>query len=156
MALNMNRAGDHFLNEEFCFFDGKRKRCRGFVTLTASVYHPLLRKQITLAIMECESENTLNVTLFWTCLMKCLKSCLKTKEWNSTLLGGARTWLGQKKAGIADVFGEEGKMRIISCEFHFKEHWNRMSKRLDPDSAYVFRNFCNWLLECNTGRLWQG
>lgn len=80
MALNMNRAGDHFLNEEFCFFDGKRKRCRGFVTLTASVYHPLLRKQITLTIMECESENTLNVTLFWTCLMKCLKSCLKTKE----------------------------------------------------------------------------
>ena len=64
-ALNMDRGRANFLHEEFCFFDGKRKRCRGFVTLTASVYHPLIRKQITLAVMESESENTENVTLFW-------------------------------------------------------------------------------------------
>ena len=44
MAINMDKDGNHFMKEEFCFFDGKRKRCRGFVTLTASVYYGLLQK----------------------------------------------------------------------------------------------------------------
>ena len=65
MALNMDKEGNHFLKSEFCYFDGKYKRCRDFVTLTASVYHPLLRK-LTLAIMEAETEDTENISLFWT------------------------------------------------------------------------------------------
>lgn len=51
-ALNMDRNGEHFLKEEYCFFDGKFKRCRDFVTLTASVYHLLLNRQIPCAVME--------------------------------------------------------------------------------------------------------
>ena len=66
MALNMDKNEDHFLSKEFSFFDGKRKRCNGFITLTASVvYHPSLRKQIPLATMEAETEDTVNVKLFW-------------------------------------------------------------------------------------------
>ena len=42
IAINMNRDKDHFLGQEFCFFDGKYKRAKGYVTLTASVYHHLL------------------------------------------------------------------------------------------------------------------
>ena len=49
--------GDHFLSDEFCFFNGNYKRVRGFVTLTTSVYHPLLRSQIVLATMQCKHEN---------------------------------------------------------------------------------------------------
>ena len=50
----MDRNGEHFLKEEYCIFDGKFKRCRDFVTLTASVYHPLLNRQIPCAVMETE------------------------------------------------------------------------------------------------------
>ena len=46
IALNMDREGEHFTREEYCYFDGKVKRCRNFVTLTASTYHPILKKQI--------------------------------------------------------------------------------------------------------------
>ena len=53
-ALNMDQSSDHILSQEFCFFDGKVKRCKGFVSLTASVYHPVIRKLIPLATMECE------------------------------------------------------------------------------------------------------
>lgn len=56
IALSMDKDRQDFMNNEFCFLDGKRKRCRGFITLTASVYHPLLRKQISLAIMQTERE----------------------------------------------------------------------------------------------------
>ena len=73
MAANMSKTGDHFLSTEFCFFDGKRKRCKGFVTQTASLYHPLLCKQIPLATMEAEHEDSANVELFWCLFNKALK-----------------------------------------------------------------------------------
>ena len=77
MALNMDKDGNHFLTEEFCYFDGKHKRCKGLITLTASVYHPLLRKQVALGTMETESENNETITLFWTLQQSTLKSVPK-------------------------------------------------------------------------------
>ena len=53
------------LQEEFCCFDGKVKRCKGHTTLTASVYHPLLQKQVVLATMECRCEDSNYVSTFW-------------------------------------------------------------------------------------------
>lgn len=60
MALNMNRHGDHVLSNEYCHFDGKHDRCKNFVTITTSVYHPVLRRMVKLAIMECSTENEEN------------------------------------------------------------------------------------------------
>ena len=37
---------------------------------------------------------------------------------------------GANLAGTAKVFGEEGKSRIKLCEFHFKEHTNKMAKKI--------------------------
>ena len=73
IALNMNRNGSHYPNSEFCYLDGKYKRCRGFVTLTASVYHSLLRKQIIPGTMEAELENSKNVAHFWELFNEILK-----------------------------------------------------------------------------------
>ena len=50
-ASEMNCCNDHFLHDEYCFFDGNHKRVRDYVTLTASFYHPLLHKQVVLATM---------------------------------------------------------------------------------------------------------
>ena len=36
-----------------------------YVSLTASVYHPVLRKLVSLATMECSGENTSTISLFW-------------------------------------------------------------------------------------------
>ena len=57
---------------------------------------------------------------------------------------------GANIAGIINVFGEDGKQRIKSCEFHFKDHRNKMSKKLDSESAETFKSICNSLLECTT------
>ena len=148
IALNMDRGWDHFLHEEFCFFDGKRKRCRGFVTLTASVYHPLIRKQITLAVMESESENTKSVTLFWKLFNKVLAKVSKDVKRKFDPIGWCTEMAGANMAGIFNVFGEEVKSRIKSCEFHFKEHRNKMAKKLASESSEVFRSLC--LLESQT------
>ena len=57
---------------------------------------------------------------------------------------------GANMAGIVDVFGDDSKQRIKSCEFHFKDHCNKMSKKLDPESSEVFMTLCNSLLESTT------
>ena len=57
LGLEMDFEGDHFLKDEYCHFDGNHKRVREFVKLTASVYHPPLRKQLVLATMNCKHED---------------------------------------------------------------------------------------------------
>ena len=52
IANEMNMDAQHLLSNEYCFFDRKLNRCKNFVTLTASIYHPMLQKQLPLATME--------------------------------------------------------------------------------------------------------
>ena len=52
--LERDFDSDHFLKHAYCHFHDNHKRVKEFVTLTASVYHPLLRKQLILATMNCK------------------------------------------------------------------------------------------------------
>lgn len=99
-ALNMKRHGNHCLSKEFCYFDGKVKRCRRFVALTASMYHPVLRKLIQLATMECNGKNTSTIALFWETFNEVLKkeSCDPTTTFNP--YGWMTTWLEQIWRGL--------------------------------------------------------
>ena len=65
IACSMDTDGDHFMHEEYCHFDGNHKRVKAFVALTASVYHPLLQKQVILATMNCKHEDSSYVAEFW-------------------------------------------------------------------------------------------
>ena len=146
VALNMDCDGDHFMNTEYCFFDGKRKRWRGFVTLSASVYNPLLRKQITLATMEAESENHTNVRLFWDILNECLRKVSGKRNYKFNPVRWCTDMAGPNLAGLLEVFGETVTDRIKTCEFHFKDHGNKNTRKLDPDSAVEFKTLCDNLL----------
>ena len=64
IANEMNAEVGLF-SEEYCYFDANHKRVTLYTTLTASMYHPLLRKQVVLATMQCKHENTKFVTIFW-------------------------------------------------------------------------------------------
>ena len=65
IAYSMDTDGDHFVHEEYCHFDGNHKRVKAFVALTASVYHPLLQKQVIFATMNCKHEDSSYVAEFW-------------------------------------------------------------------------------------------
>ena len=65
LANAMCSESEDSLSSEFCYFGGKFKRAKGFTTLTASIYHPFLQKQIPLAVMECTKEDERNITRFW-------------------------------------------------------------------------------------------
>ena len=132
----MDEAGDHFLNSEYCFFDGKRKRCRDFVTLTASVYHPLLRKQVPLATMETEKEDTENIELFWTLFNEAISKATGNPDAVFNPVGHT-DMAGANMAGFKKVFGEASVNKIKSCEFHFKYHRNQKARKLSPESKLL-------------------
>lgn len=66
IVLKMDQSKDHFMREEYCFFNGTHSRCHGLKTLTLWTYQPLLRKVVKLATMDCDSENKECISLFWT------------------------------------------------------------------------------------------
>ena len=148
-ALNMDRNGEHFLQEEYCFFDGKVKRCRDFVTLTASVYHPLLKRQIPLAVMETEQENSENIALFWTLFNEGLRKVSGDNNAVFNPLGWCTDMAGANMNGLRQVFGDDALSRIKSCEFHFKESRNRMARKLGQEAGETFKDLCENLLTCN-------
>ena len=63
IALSMGDE-EPFLSNEYFYIDGKWNRCKDFPTVTLSVYHPVLRKQVPLFIMECEGETAVLDQIF--------------------------------------------------------------------------------------------
>ena len=110
----MRRKGDYFLAEEYAFMDAKVKRCPKLKTLGLEVYHPLFKKVIWLARMECESENGNTVSLF----LRLFNSALSDHKGESVKFlpfGWMLDEGGGLHAGVTDVYGEEEKARIVSC-----------------------------------------
>ena len=77
LANDMNRTKNTIFSTEYFHVDGKECRCTGYTTITAGVFHPVLRKMIPLAVMETEGKGADNVILFWKTFNKALKECLE-------------------------------------------------------------------------------
>ena len=135
IANKMKEGGEHFLATEFCCFDGKVKRCCNFTTLTASVYHPLLQKQIPLGIMECKSEDSTNVSRFWREFNKAYKEVNQTDEKFSPT-----RWISDMATanfnGLTIVYGEEVLERVKSCEFHFQKLVNKHASKFEDGEKF--------------------
>lgn len=148
IAAKMNENGDHFLNKEYICFDGNHKRVKNFVTLTASVYHPLFRKQIPLAVMECKHEDSDNVDRYWTLFQRAFANVNGPAAVFSPM-GWVCDMAGANFNGLARVFGEEVLNKIKGCEFHFKDSVNARAKNLNG-KAEIFKSIANRMLEAES------
>ena len=120
IANEMGMDAQHLLSNEYCFFDGKVKRCKNFVTLTASVYHPILQKQLPLATMECKSEDSANIGRFWNNFNKAFKDVTKTDK-NFSPIGWITDMTTANFNGLQLIYGEDVLHKIKGCEFHFRQ-----------------------------------
>ena len=149
-ALNMVEE-DHILNKEFCNFDGKANRCKGLVTITASVYHPILRKQVILASMECESESTETVAQFWSLFNEMLGKVTGQPDYKFNPRGWCSDMAGSNLQCLKTVFGKDALQKVKGCEFHFKECRNRHARKLrTEESRNNFKRLCDALLVAAT------
>ena len=91
--------------------------------LTLSMYHPLLRKQIILATMDCEYENKDNCELFcrtWNDALADLQAGITFDPAGVILDERGCNWNALK-----EIYGKDVITRCNSCEFHFKYSVNR-------------------------------
>ena len=73
--------------------------------VNASIYHPLLRRQITLVTMEAEAENQRNVSLFWNPFNECLRKLTRNSSCVFNPMGFCTDMAGANLAGLKEVFG---------------------------------------------------
>ena len=78
--LEMDFDSDHFLRHAYWYFHGNHKIVKQFVMLTATIYHPLLRKQLVLATMNCKHEDSNNVTKLGQKFSKASRKVNQTKN----------------------------------------------------------------------------
>ncbi|PFX17548.1 hypothetical protein AWC38_SpisGene18123 [Stylophora pistillata] len=105
-------------------------------------------KQIPLAIMETEREDTTNVELFRTLFNEALGKVANDPSIKFNPIGWCSDMAGANLAGITRVYGNAGLIK--SCEFHFMDHRNKKAQKLDPDSAEEFKRICDRLLHSTT------
>ena len=110
-----------------------------YVTLTASVYHSLLQRQIPLATMEADAEDSRNVALFWELFNEVIKKVSSGEVNRFNPVGWCADMTGSNLSALQNVFGEEAIHRIKTCEFHFKESVGKKRYK----SEYFQRTRCN-------------
>ena len=116
-------------------------------TLTLSIYHPLIRKQIILATLNCEGENKENAELFWRCWEEALGGKNESTCFNPT--GIILDEKGSNWKAVENVYGKELLHRCYSCEFHFKQSVNRtlQDPTFNNGSSAKFQSLCKQMLE---------
>ena len=105
------------LKELVVYMDGLHSCVKGFVTLTLWVKNPTSLITHCLACMECESEDTQNVTLSFACTTK---SCTRSKViLPMSGLQGYYDRQGANKNAVRAVLGEVMSRRTWSCTWHY-------------------------------------
>ena len=147
IGKKLDRAGDHYLSSSYVHFDGNEKRVNNMTTLTLSIYHPLIRKQIILATLNCEGENKENAELFCRCWEEALGGKNESTCFNPT--GIILDEKGSNWKTVENVYGKELLHRCYSCEFHFKQSVNRtlQDPTFNNGSSAKFQSLCKQMLE---------
>ena len=136
IACSMDTDGDHFMHEEYFHFDGNHERVKAFVTLTSSVYHPLLQKQVILATMNYKHENSNYVAEFW---HKFNDAYRKVNAIGKNFLHWVTDMATANFSGLSIVYGEDVLTKVKGCEFHYKQSVERKVKTLNTKGE-EFRN----------------
>jgi hypothetical protein len=156
IALSMDRHGQGVLNKEYCFMDVKHNRCSSFKTFSIHVYHPMLRKIITLATMECESETADTLSKFWMLFNEVLQKVAGDSTTKFNPLGWMADEAGANWSAIAKTFGQDALDRTVGCQFHFKQSVNRHANKLTSDKSKAkLKQLADCLMQATTASLYN-
>ena len=72
IGKKLDLVDGHYLSSSYVHFDGNEETVNKTTTLALSIYHPLIRKQILFAALNCKGGNKENAELFWRCWQEAL------------------------------------------------------------------------------------
>ncbi|CAC5378629.1 unnamed protein product [Mytilus coruscus] len=139
----MNRFGTHQLSHSYFHVDAKADRCKQFMTITGSTFHPLLKQLVPLAIMECPSENKQFLSVFFSNLKEAIKEKFEDEEFDPTGIicdEASCNW-----QAMQEIFGRDLVERSKSCDFHYKQRINRTKGKITSgdDDKEIFKTWWN-------------
>ena len=151
-ALKMDQDAEvNDLQKEDAYFDGCHSRCQGFVSLGLWVMHPALKKIIRLASMECRSESTSTIEIFWTLFNRMLREVGNKPQsylWNPKFILNDEA--GANFLGASKVFGTEfASNKIVTCQWHFL---NKVNERIHYIGESHRQEFINLAKELTTAK----
>ena len=148
-------SSESIISKEFCSFNGKDGRVKNFKTLTGSVCHTLLKRQIPLAIMECTHEDLEHVEFFWRLFNESYKKENNTNEkFHPT--GWSTDMATSNFNGLERIYGEDILAKIKGCEFHFKYSVNKHAKFFEEEQKLNFKVLADELLISLTEEGYRG
>ena len=138
------------LSYEKTYFDGMRRRVRGFKMLNLWVHHPGLRWMKCLASMDCKRETKDIVALFFNCFNSALQDFTGDLNYIFNPIMLVTDEAGAIHNGLHEVFGHDFLDRISTCQWHFKHcTWYQLVHVHEDDQA-TFRKTVNKLCQATT------
>ena len=119
ITLEMDEEGDQFMHNEYYHYYGNYKKVKTFVTLTASVYHLLLKKKFVLATMNCKHGDSNYVAKFLTTLNEAFKRANGIQN-RFYLTSSLSNMVSANFNGLSTIDGDDVLKKVKSSELYFK------------------------------------
>ena len=153
LLMDQENTLHNVLMDEDAYFDGAHNRCRDFISLALWVYHTSMRKLLKLACMECRTESSKTVGMFFRIWNKALmvasgKSTPNMFNPRNIMVDSA----GSNYRGIKEVYGlSYMSNKIISCQWHFLNIMEQIVVHLEVEKdREEFMNLCHSLCDKKT------
>ena len=121
--MDIDREGDSPMKSEEAYFDGQHSRCKGYVTLALYTCIPAMRKIFCLARMECHSESSATIHLFFHFLNLGIQQVTGNPHafFNPVkIISDAHS---ANENGIQDCYGEQYRRdKQIGCQKHYQDN----------------------------------
>ena len=129
------RGRPSILSLEKAFFNGMHSRCKGYKTLTLWTHHPRMQR---LAMMECKKESTEMIEISFRLFNKALANFVgdPNYKFNPSII--CMDEAGANLQGLRRVFGDAFMVRVVSCQWHFKQYAKRQLKNIDVNDRATF------------------
>ena len=133
LLMDQNNKVKTPFQDAVAFMNGLPSRVVDYITLMLWVHNPVIHHLQCIACMECESENTENITTFLTLVNEMLRQVKGDPNymWAPKCIMANEN--GANKNAIGNVFGED-LQKTISCQWHYLRCARKQSYRI-PDKA---------------------
>ena len=146
-AIRMDvNGGEDGLQKENAYFDATHTRVHGFKSFALWLIHGPMREMLRLASMEMRTENTNDISLFFTLFNEVVEkvSGIEGYKFNPQCFmcdeGGANY------RPVRDVYGEEFcRDWVRGCQFHFKQQVQKRKHQIPEERREEFIQICNQL-----------
>ena len=152
LLMDQENTVRNVLMDEDAYFDGAHSRCRDFISLALWLFHTSMRKLLKLACMECRSESTETIALFFKLWNEAL---MAAGDKNTTYRFNPKNIMvdsaGANYGGIREVFGLQYMTnKVLSCQWHFLHVMEQSISSLAEADQEEFMRMCHSLCQKKT------